>query len=322
MPNDPERTRLATLRRYLAPDTAVPASLSRLCELAAHVSGLPCAAVHLIDAEHQHRVAGTGVRLGSTPARAARCTHVVREGHRVTTDDASHEPVFAGIPVVSGEDAVRAYSSHPLRDRDGQVLGTLCVFGPEPAHLDDATIRMLDHLAAEAMTSFEHSRAHRDLAHSATHDGLTGLPNRVLFTDRLEHALLRRSRGRLAVALLDVDGFKHINDTRGHATGDAVRRQVAGRLLRHTRTGDTVARLGGDEFVVMTEDLEPGGERMVLDRLHAAFDEPLLLGEDPLAVRSSIGLVVAERGDTIDTLLHRADQAMYADKAAGRATQA
>ena len=318
MQTDPERTRLATLRRYLSPDTAVPESLTRICELAAHLSGLPYAAVHLIDAEHQHRVAGVGVRLGSTPARDAMCRVVVMRGQRVTTDDATRNALFEGNPSVCGDEPVRAYSSHPLSDRDQQVIGTLCVFGPQPAHLDATTVRMLDHLAAEAMQAFEHARATRDLAHSATHDGLTGLPNRVLLTDRLEHALLRRTRGRLTVAMLDVDGFKAVNDTRGHAAGDAVLRQVAARLLRYTRTGDTVARLGGDEFLVMAEDVEPGGEQLLLDRLRAAFDEPLSIGDSTVAIGASIGMCLAERGDTVDTLLHRADEAMYAEKAAHR----
>jgi len=318
MLNDPERTRLATLQRYLSPDTAVPESLTRICELASHVSRLPCAAVHLIDAEHHHRVAGVGVRLGSTPARDSVCLHTVRTGRRLTTDDAMEEPAFEGSAPVCGEEPVRAFSSHPLCDLDGNVLGTLCVFGPEPAHLDATTLRMLDHLAAEAMTAFEHARATRDLAHSATHDPLTGLPNRVLLTDRLEHALLRRSRGRLALALVDVDGFKQVNDSLGHASGDDVLRQVAARLLRSTRTGDTVARFGGDEFVVVAEDLDPGGEQILLDRLRSSFDEPVVVGEDALQVRASIGLVLAERGDTVDSLLNRADHAMYADKAARR----
>jgi diguanylate cyclase (GGDEF)-like protein len=314
MSTDPQRARLATLRRYLALDPAIPESLSRICELAAHISGLPCASVQLLDHEHQHRVAGLGVRLGSTPASGSWCRYVVDSGARFTTDDATADPVLAADPQHCNDREVRAYSSHPLRDHEGHVLGTLSVFGPDPVHLDEVTLRMLDHLACETMAAFEHARTTRDLAHSATHDPLTGLPNRVLVNDRLEHSLLRRERGRLAVALLDVNGFKRINDTLGHAVGDTVLRQVAGRLVRHTRTGDTVARLGGDEFLVIAEDLEPGGEQLVLDRLHSAFAEPLELDTGPLDVRSSIGLALAERGDTVDTLLRRADDAMYADK--------
>lgn len=313
MPNDPAG-RLATLRRYLTPDTTVPESLSRICELASHLSGLPFAAVHLIDDEHQHRVAGLGVPLGSTPAKESMCLHVVERGARITTEDASAEAVFTGNPSVEGSNAVRAYSSHPLRNREGEVLGTLCVFGPSRAHLDEVTVRMLDHLSHEAMAALDHARTASDLAHSATHDSLTGLPNRVLVTDRLEHALLRRARGRLAVALLDVDGFKGVNDTLGHAVGDLVLRHVADRLLHFTRTGDTVARLGGDEFLVVAEDLEPGGEQLVLDRLRSAFAAPLVLDDRQLDVGASVGLVLAERSDTVDTLLRRADEAMYAEK--------
>jgi diguanylate cyclase (GGDEF)-like protein/PAS domain S-box-containing protein len=162
-------------------------------------------------------------------------------------------------------------------------------------------------------------RAESQLAHRATHDPLTDLPNRTLLEDRLEQACarLRRDEGTLSVLFVDLDGFKEINDQYGHHTGDEVLREVGRRLRRLLRPADTVARLGGDEFVAVCEGLTSADAEVVARRVHDALTVPLLIGGEQVDVRASIG-VATSSSRTVEgpELLARADQAMYREKRA------
>jgi diguanylate cyclase (GGDEF)-like protein len=162
----------------------------------------------------------------------------------------------------------------------------------------------------------------------ALHDALTGLPNRSLLQDRLEQAIRAAARdGRAAaVLLIDLDGFKQVNDTLGHAHGDGVLQRVAAQLSETVRDVDTVARLGGDEFAVVLPDVDPeGGVSEVLGRLHMALDVPVAAGGLQLHVSASIGVAVfPDHGQDAETLVRRADMAMYQAKRSnsGHATYA
>jgi diguanylate cyclase (GGDEF)-like protein len=160
---------------------------------------------------------------------------------------------------------------------------------------------------------------HSDLAHFGFHDALTGLPNRRLLVDRVEHALAGRSRGGgVAVLFIDIDSFKAINDSLGHDRGDEALIQIAGRLRSVTRDSDTVARLGGDEFVVLAESANLVAASNIADRVLAALRLPLTVGGDQLTVTSSVGVATAEADDTAATLMRRADAAMYRAKRSGK----
>ena len=160
------------------------------------------------------------------------------------------------------------------------------------------------------------------LRHQAFHDGLTGLANRALFRDRLEHALQRhhpRNRGSVALVFLDLDDFKVVNDTLGHAAGDELLIRVAERLTAAVRAGDEVARLGGDEFAVLLEDGDdaPAVTTRVLNALRA----PVILRGCAVSVRASVGVCTLDADDgTVDAdeLLVRSDMAMYAAKRSGK----
>lgn len=170
----------------------------------------------------------------------------------------------------------------------------------------------------------DRKRVERQLEHQAFHDPLTGLPNRLLFADRLAHAFDHRFRsGRdPAVLFLDLDGFKGVNDRLGHEAGDCLLVEVAGRLSDAVRTGDTVARLGGDEFAVLIEhsDSSLADARSVADRvLEDLTGRPVRLEGTSLTVTASIGIAPGGTGATPGSLLRDADTAMYHAKAAGRA---
>lgn len=164
--------------------------------------------------------------------------------------------------------------------------------------------------------------AEERLAYDATHDPLTRLPNRTLLDDRLSHALERSTRtgADVAVLFLDLDGFKAVNDTWGHAAGDRVLREVAGRVAATARASDTVARIGGDEFVVVCEEAGSlDGAQTLARRILHALEVPIEASGASHHVGVSVGIAVAGSGqrDAAD-LLRRADEAMYRAKQAGR----
>jgi diguanylate cyclase (GGDEF)-like protein len=167
----------------------------------------------------------------------------------------------------------------------------------------------------------DRERAEAKLAHQAMHDALTGLPNRHLFVDRLEHTIerARRSGGaRPAVMFLDLDRFKLVNDTLGHQAGDALLVEVARRLREVMRASDTLARLGGDEFVVLCEAAGEQGLAQVAARVRAVFEEPFVIDGKEADVGVSIGVAAVADGETTaDTLLSEADAAMYFAKQHG-----
>jgi diguanylate cyclase (GGDEF)-like protein/PAS domain S-box-containing protein len=180
-----------------------------------------------------------------------------------------------------------------------------------------------DHVTCLTVTDLTSERkAEAALAHSAQHDALTGLPNRTLLTDRIQHALERRATGSGLLALLfcDVDGFKNINDAYGHQVGDGVLAAIASRLAGAVRPEDTVARIGGDEFVVLCEHLtDVNSAAMVATRLSSAVSTPISTTIGLVEATMSVGVAVAAHADVAssDTLLRDADEAMYKAKRQG-----
>ena len=164
-------------------------------------------------------------------------------------------------------------------------------------------------------------RAEEQRLHEALHDPLTGLPNRVLFFDRLDHAMRRQQREHapLAVLFLDFDGFKAVNDRFGHAGGDRVLRLAAAAVASSLRGEDTVARFGGDELVVLSEHITGEPDACVIaERILETLRTPLPVDGEEVTLSASIGICLAPvEGRTREELLASADRAMYLAKAAG-----
>jgi diguanylate cyclase (GGDEF)-like protein len=171
----------------------------------------------------------------------------------------------------------------------------------------------------------ERKRGEIEIAHRANYDTLTGAASRVLFVDRVQRAIARihRSGGYAALMYLDIDKFKEVNDSHGHAVGDALLKEFVARLANCVRATDSVGRLGGDEFAVLAGDLAKTGEAAgIADKILAAMRRPMRVDGHDLAVTTSIGVVVfnAQPGINFETLAKRADAALYEAKAAGRNT--
>jgi len=193
-------------------------------------------------------------------------------------------------------------SISPMRNKEGKVIG----------------FRSISHDITERK-QFE-----KKLAQMATHDSLTGLPNRILLSDRLMvgTALARRNGHRLAVLMLDLDKFKDVNDAMGHSVGDELLRAVGQRLSTIMRKSDTISRIGGDEFVLVLpqigqiEDVTKFAQRIL-----NAFQEPFVFGRHRIEITTSIGIAIfPDDGIDIDNLLKHADSAMYSVKENGRGT--
>ncbi len=203
-----------------------------------------------------------------------------------------------------------------LRHRDGSWRHVETV---STNLLADPTVRgvVLNSRDVTERKALEHQ-----LAHQAFHDGLTGLPNRALFHNRVAHALAKgeRTGERVAVLFLDLDNFKAINDSFGHAVGDRVLLAAADRLRICVRPGDTVARFGGDEFAILIDDLSADADTSALAaRILEALRKPLELEGREVRLEASIGIAVAELGESRpEEMLRNADVAMYAAKGRGK----
>jgi diguanylate cyclase (GGDEF)-like protein len=266
------------------------------------------------------RSAATGARLAWKEGSLLRITGVCN----TQVDSTS---------ISMGDGIVRQSSMHILLRSSGDVLTLKAPSWWTPRHTLEA-FAVVGLLAFAAITWIavlrrrvrQQTQALRDsegrLRHLSEHDALTGLPNRILLNDRLGIALARATRFKTCLGLLmvDVDGFKGVNDALGHQAGDDLLRELACRLSACVRTTDTVARIGGDEFIVLLPDLRiPAEAEMIAAKILAAAARPMGLDQARAAITVSIGVVTdADGSSDAEALMQNADQAMYAAKKRGK----
>jgi diguanylate cyclase (GGDEF)-like protein len=207
----------------------------------------------------------------------------------------------------------------PLRHLDTNV-GVLKVTAAEPGAFGDEEVRVLQLMSGLIAAAMFHAIKHETnaLYLQATHDGLTGLPNRALFFDRLRQSLqhAERALGMLGVLMLDMDGLKPINDHLGHRAGDAALQEIAARVTGAVRRSDTVARLGGDEFAVIMPGIRCRGDAdLQKNRLVERIEAPFRFEGQPMRLGASVGAAIfPEDGIEMTALVDRADQVMYSVK--------
>jgi diguanylate cyclase (GGDEF)-like protein len=326
---------LGEFARTMVTDFPIQAILDRLVERIVQIVPVTAAGVSLINPAGTPRYAAASdhfarqyeqlqSELNEGPSLLA-----WRTAEQVTVHDFRTEtrfPIFAPRALEAG---LRASFTFPLRHGQHQ-LGALDLYRMAPGPLSTEALRTATTLADVTAAYLVNAQAREDLLalstqtrHAALHDALTGLPNRILLTDRLGHAFARSRRSGKAAALLyvDLDQFKAVNDTYGHGVGDALLVGVAGRLTDVLRPHDTLARLAGDEFVVLCEDLDTAAQANGIGaRLRTALAEPFTVAGYTLTIGASVGIAYADRnaGYDPDQLLHEADMAMYAAKRDGR----
>jgi diguanylate cyclase (GGDEF)-like protein len=257
------------------------------------------------------------------------CLEAYLTGIAVAVPDLRRDTRFPTFTPRALEAGLVAVFTFPLWSGSDR-LGALDLYRNTPGSLDASTMDAAQTLADVAAAYLLNAQARADLRDSsnrsretALHDALTGLPNRILFLERLDHAVLRSRRsGRTAAVLFaDIDRFKVVNDMFGHHVGDELLVAVAERLCAVLRPGDTLARMSGDEFVVLCEDLgERGQADVIASRICAAVALPFSLSSGSVDVTASVGIAFAGSGDGVaEHLLKDADTAMYQAKRSGGA---
>lgn len=264
-----------------------------------------------------------------TELREGPCRAAYESGHGVLMPDLARETRFPRFTAAALEAGLAACFTYPLRHNDGR-LGALDLYRDSAGPLNATDMETAQTLADVAAAYILNAKSREDarvtsdrFRESSLQDSLTGLPNRALLAQRLEHAAQRaqRSHTKLAVLFADLDRFKVINDTYGHQVGDDVLIQVARRLAAVVRPGDTLARVSGDEFVFLCEDLASVTDIEILAlRINDAFTAPFPVGDAHVELTASVGMAYAGPGAAVtNQLIVDADIAMYQAKRKGGA---
>lgn len=315
-----EAARLSVLRSYGVLDAPADPVLDDMTRLAARIAGTPIGLVSLLDRDRQWFMARHGIERRETPRSLAFCGHAILDPSRVlVVPDAAADSRFADNALVNGAPHIRFYAGTPLLGPERQPLGTLCVIGQEPRPFSGEQAESLEILGRAVVTTLELHRSLARMRNLAMTDPLTGLANRRALEQHLVRVIAAGERDRrpFALLLLDLDGFKAVNDREGHAAGDRLLQAAAGVLAATLRGTDTIARIGGDEFAVVLDTRAVEETAAAAERLRVALAGHAVHATANVTV--SIGAAIFKR-PPVDpaAALAAADAELYAAKRAGR----
>lgn len=322
MPSDPilaerpeEQLRLRTLYDYCVLDSGQEAQYDELALLASRICETPVALISLVDIDRLYFKAAIGLDRREANLEHSFCGHAIRQREVFVVPDALADLRFAGSPQVAGSPQYRFYAAAPLLAPNGCALGTLCVMDFNPRAITDLQRDSLGILARQVVAQLE-------LRLQSARDSLTGLLHRAYMEEALA-ALLYRARRKtapLSVVMLDLDSFRQLNETAGHAGGDAVLRALAELLKTSVRREDAACRYGGDEFVLILPDMNAATAQRRVDAVRSQLRQ-LKLGGTQLAVGSitaSYGIACyPDSADNAKALIGAAQKAMLRAQALG-----
>lgn len=329
-----EPIRLEALRSLNIVDTPLEERFERITRMTQRLLGVKIAAISLVESDRQWFKSIQGCDTKETTREISFCGHAILQDDIFVVENADEDERFKDNPMVTGEPYVKFYAGCPIKIDGGARIGMLCVNDDKPRELDpeDAdTLRDLAGLVETEIRSASASAVQASLIDQVSTekrrgmiDELTRLWNRagVLEMARLAHQLAVQGESAYALAMIDLDEFKPINDTMGHAAGDEVLRVAARRMIGAIRDTDVVGRLGGDEFILLLSpcdseiDATQIAER-VRQRLCA---DTVRTGAGPAEVKASFGVILVEPGTTLslDEVMEKADGALYESKGDGR----
>lgn len=329
-----EAFRLKALRDLNLVETSLDERFERVTRLAKRILRVDIVAISLVEADRQFFKSIQGLDVCETSRDVSFCGHTILGEDLLLVPDAQADERFATNPLVTGAPFIRSYAAVPLRSEDGQKVGTLCAIACELRVFDEEDLQSLRDLASMAQLELRAASANAVQAAlleevSAEHrraliDPLTRLWNRDgilrLAADSLEAT--RGSDAGMALVVVDLDQFKPINDTHGHAIGDDVLRAAGRRMLAALRETDVVGRIGGDEFLCVLYPCDSAeSAHAVTERVRsriAAF--PVRTDAGEISVRASLGVCFVDGHTTmnVEQIVEAADAAMYACKREGR----
>lgn len=338
-----ETERLAALQRYRILDTSREQEFDDLVAIARTLCGTPMGAVTLIDRDRQWFKSLQGLEGEQTPRDEAFCAHtILQPGQLTVVEDARQDARFSGNPSVLNYPSIRFYAGAPLLSSDGYALGSLCVFDSVPGTLGLPQAEALRALSRQVGRMLEMrllrceidrhqsehdwyearlaeyyqqlEQANLELSEQTRTDPLTGLPNRRALAASLSEAIERCGAVPPAVAIVDIDHFKMVNDIHGHNEGDRVLIELASVLRAQFAGRGMAARFGGEEFVILMPDTPLQQAELQCQYLREAV-RLLPIG---LPVSVSIGLAAHRPDETSQDTLRRADAALYHAKHQGR----
>lgn len=308
-----ETQRLMSLHSLRILDTQAEERYDRITRMAKRLFNVDACMVSLVDTDRQWFKSKVGVDTSETARDISFCGHAINEDKPLVIPDATKDERFRDNPLVTGPPYIRFYAGHPLKGPGGFRIGTLCLNDTSPREMSAADLATLQDLGQLVEDEFK-------VTSQVVIDDLTKVANRRGFHLFADHTLsvCRRTNTPAELAYFDLDGFKKINDTYGHAAGDKLLQHFASLLVKCFRDADAIGRLGGDEFVALLVGSD-GNSDKALNRLRAMAVDT----EDELlrCLDWSVGTARfdPERHTTVDSLLVEADSQMYDEKVRRRA---
>ncbi|HUF71294.1 MAG TPA: sensor domain-containing diguanylate cyclase [Gammaproteobacteria bacterium] len=313
--------------------TPIEERFERITRLARRALHVPVAAITFLTEQKQWFKSVAGWSVTELPNEQSFCPITLAAGQMTIFEDTKKEPAVSKHPLVTNAPQFRFYAGLPIMDENGDLCGTFCVFDQKPRQLspaDKATLEDLAQLAQREILGERMKTVHTSLTaklgiarRESMMDPLTRLWNRrgasVMIKGALDEA--KRQGSSVAVAILDLDNFKQVNDTFGHQIGDEVLRKTALRLIQSLRNNDCVCRFGGDEFLLIMKDADTDTARAAAERIRRQVSEtPIPTRHGDITVSTSIGFVVGagETDTSVEDLIERADQALLKSKSQGR----
>ncbi|MCW5719032.1 MAG: sensor domain-containing diguanylate cyclase [Bauldia sp.] len=311
-----EAKRLEALDRYDILDTPPEESFDRIGRMIRRLLKVPMSIISFIDRDRQWYKASEGMGVLQVPRESSFCERTIESGLPLVVENAATDPRFADNPYVTGDPGVRFYLSVPLTTKDGFHIGTVCAVDTEPREVGANDIELLSEFAEMVMDELE-------LRDRATRDALTGCLSRRALRDEASRTIALSLRHGLPLSLiaLDLDHFKSVNDTFGHAAGDEVLKAAANTVAGTMRRSDVLGRLGGEEFAVLLPNTDLAGAFEAAERMRNTLAERQVdIGAGrTAAVTASFGVAAIGNGiEDIDALLAQADEGLYIAKRSGR----
>lgn len=310
-----EQERLSQLRSAAILDTPPEERFDRVTRMARRLFGVPIALVTMVDANRQWFKSCDGLAVSETPRDISFCGHAILEDKALVIEDALKDERFFDNPLVTGEPHIRFYAGQQLRPFTGQAVGTLCIIDRVAREFGAEDRQMLADLA---------QMVEREIAavQLSVLDELTRISNRRGFSALARYCLdvCKRQQFPASLIFFDLDKFKEINDTHGHAEGDKALIAFAAQLCESFRTSDVFGRLGGDEFVALLSNTSASVVQELIARVRDSLQHRCENLGLPYAIQFSYGSIAFDpvRHATVEDLLQEADAAMYAHKASKR----